>query len=168
MSDDNLPGESEPEKEFTPASITDLSAGPFLFFVLDGKDSNNKKKILELELDDWTIDAEKWAKKHYGSMQTLFNTLLHIDCDDDKTVDAAIDVANFKLTEESRRQVEERRGELTTEDYLRKNLNYKMLAALCRAEYEMIKESIPFDALKKSQEILTAMQTKNSTTTAKT
>lgn len=155
------------EQEYIPKTIEDLAGGPFIFFILDGRTEDGKKRLLKLELDDWTIDAEKWAKKHYGSMQALYNCLMHIGVDDDATIDAAIAVAHYKLTPESKDKINERRGEVTTENYLRSKINFKLLAELCRAEFEMIKESIPLDALKKTQEILSAMQ-KSATTSSTT
>lgn len=137
--------------------LEDVSGGPYNFRILDGRDENGKKKYLTLELEDWTIDSEKWAKKHYGSMQKLFNTLMHIECEDEETIDAAMAVAEYKLTDHSRRLIEERRGDKTTAEYLANKLSYKLLAECCMAEYEMIKDSIPVDALKKTQEILMVM-----------
>jgi len=144
-------------------TLENIVGGPYVFHLKETRDDKGTvKKGLRLCLEEWTIDAEKWAKANFGSMQVLFNKLMRIGCDDDETIDAAIAVAAYKLTDESRRQVDEARGNLTTEDFLRKNITYKLLAPLCVIEYHMIRDSIPLDlieeAQKKSAIALTQMQ----------
>jgi hypothetical protein len=128
----------EQTEEQEDRSLEAVVGGPYTFPLKDGT---------LLSLDEWTIDAEKWAKKHYGTMQKLYNALMNIGVEDDVTIDAAINIAIYRLTDESRALVEERRGELTSEDWLRKQITYKNFADLCRAEYSMIKDSIPIELL---------------------
>ena len=146
------------EKE-APLTLEDMTGGPYIFHIMDGRDKETReRKFLKVELDDWTVDAEKWAKKNFGGMQELFNKLMHIECTDDETIDAAVETAVYKMTAHSQKKIDERRGEKTTHEYLRSNINYKMLANVCHALYKMIEDSIPLDALKKTQETLSAMQ----------
>ena len=146
------------EEDDSGMTLDEVVGGPYPFTLKNG---------LTLELDEWTIDAEKWAKAHYKSMNKLFNTLMHIGVDDDACIDAAIDVAVYKLTDNSRRTLEEKmkleKSPLTTENYLRKNITYTLLAKLCGAEYDMIKNSIPIDALKKSQKLMKKIQAQGMT-----
>ena len=94
-------------------SLENVVGSPYVFKLKDG---------LKLSLDEWTIDAEKWAKEHFGTTKKLFNTLMRIDCDDDECIDATMLITEFKLTADSRRIVDERRGELTTLNFLIKNI----------------------------------------------
>lgn len=148
--------------------LDDIIGGPYIFElkptrVFEDEDDDKGIEVagLKLMLDEWTIDAEKWAKANWESMQNLFNKLMRIDCDDEETIDAAVSVAAYKLTDHSRRKVDEVRGDLTTEDFIRKNITYKLLAELCLVEYAMIKDSIPIDlieeAQKKSMKAMNAM-----------
>jgi len=149
------------ETEETPKTLENIIGSPYVFTIKDGT---------KFGLDEWTIDAEKWAKKFYGSMEKLFNTLMRIGCDDDATVEAALRIASYKLTDESRVRMDELKGELTTEQFLAKNITYKQLAELCRAEFEMIRDSIPLEALeevkKNNLKTLQNLQTANPNTRA--
>jgi len=138
--------------------LEDIIGGPYIFElkptrVFSGPEDEKGvvKKGIRLMLDEWTIDAEKWAKANYESMQNLFNKLMRIDCDDEETIDAAVAVAAYKLTDQSRRKIDEARGDMTTEDFIRKNITYTLLAELCLVEYAMIKDSIPLELIEEAQ-----------------
>lgn len=146
---------SEKEPWEIERSLQNIVGAPYTFELKNG---------LKLDLDEWTIDAELWSAERYGDMGTLFNRLMAIDCTDVQMIDAAVDVAVFKLTDSSRKEVDELRGKLTTENYLRKNITYRNLAGLVRAEYQMIKTSIPIEAIeavkKNHGKLITQMQGK--------
>lgn len=134
-------------------TINNVIGGPYNFELKTG---------LMLSLDEWTIDAEQWAKKHFGSLQVLYNRLMRIEASDAECVDAVVRVAAFKLTADSARKVSEvKPSGISTEDWLQTQLTYRHLAVLCKATYTMIRDSMPIellDELKKNPSLLAQMQ----------
>lgn len=130
-------------------SLDHVVCGPYPFKIKDGT---------TLYLDEWTIDAERWAKKNFGSMKKLYDALMNIGVEDDVTIDAALAIAVYRLTDESRAVVDERRGKESTEDWLRKQVTYKNFADLCHAEFTMIKDSIPIELLNSVKKNMTPQQ----------
>lgn len=155
-------------------TLENIIGGPYIFQLKDTRTFDGPEDMVgtvvpgvKLMLDEWTIDAEKWAKANFDSMQNLFNKLMRIDCDDEATIDAAVAVAAYKLTDHSRRVVDELRGEMTTENFIRKNITYKLLANLCLVEYAMIKDSIPLELIEEAQKKTAMAMTAMTKTQAK-
>jgi len=131
--------EVKPEEWEIPKSLANVATGGTYFFHL--------KTGVKLELDDWTLDAELWASQRYGTMDKLFNTLMGIDVKNQDVIDASIKVAAYKLTDESRKIVDELRGKEPIELWLAKQMTYKLLVPLIRAQFQMIRDSVPIEAL---------------------
>ena len=168
-------------------NLADIVGAPYIFTLKDGT---------KLELGEWTLDSELWAKKHFGSMERLFKTLMRIECEDEDTIDAAIRVAIYKLTPHSKSIVrgliahhndtveeyeppesetdpfaEEESEETAQIDHISnvkqffsRYITFAQLSGLVRAEYMMIQDSIPVEALdevkKNHQVILNQMHSK--------
>ena len=129
-------GNMENEEYRIPRNLQNIVTGPYPFELKNG---------VKLALDEWTIGAEKWAKANYGSMQELYNRLMRIGVDDDECIDAVVDVIAFNMTDHSKEVVEQNRGEHSVQNWLRKNLTYKLFAEVCKQAYQMIVDSIPVD-----------------------
>jgi hypothetical protein len=131
----------------TSRSLDNVVTGPYKFNLKDGT---------TLTLGEWTIAAERWAKAHFGGMKELYDSLLRAQGDDDKCIDAAIKVASYKLDDDSRRVLDERRAEgESSEEFLAANLKYSDFAVLCRAIFSMIRDSMPLDVLENLKKNLT-------------
>lgn len=132
----------ETERKEQSRNLTDFSNAPFIFYLKDGT---------ELGLDDWTVYSEKWAKKTFGSMEefnrVLFQSLSNpnaTEADMDAAIEASFMVAAHQLDDNSRRIVDERRPEeMTTEEFLARNMGTKILNKLCDAIVEMFRDSLP-------------------------
>lgn len=147
--------------EKTPRTLDNVVGGPYTFKLKDGT---------LLGLGEWTIAAEKWAKVHFGGMKELYQSLMYADGDDEKCINAAIQVAAYKLDEDSRRKVDERlKAQQSTEEFIAENLKYSDFAILCKSIFSMIRDSMPLDMIDKiKKNMIQDAETAAAKTTTKT
>ena len=127
--------------------LSDFTGAPYIFHLKD-----NETKI---HIGEFTLFAELWAKKEFGSMDEFYIKVIgDAENGKDPDLEAILKTIYFLMWDSDKEQFE------TIED-LAKQLTYKNFKEAATAIFQAIRDSIPEDILKKNMTIAT--KTKNVT-----